>query len=104
MKDRYTYKIEWSNDSNEYFAKCLEFPSLSAYGKTQEEALKEIKFVVHETLEWMKEENEPIPEPFSIKKFKGKLTLRVPPDMHRLLAMKSAEQGVSVNQYIISKL
>lgn len=104
MKDKYTYKIEWSDDSNEFFARCLEFPSLSAYGKTQEEALKEIKFVVHETLKWMKEDNEPIPEPFGNRKYKGKLTLRVPPDMHKILAMKSAEQGVSINQYIISKL
>ncbi len=30
--------------------------------------------------------------------------LRVPADVHRNLVVKSAEQGVTVNQYILSRL
>lgn len=32
------------------------------------------------------------------------LTLRVPPEIHRKIAIKSAEEGVSINQYILSRL
>jgi len=52
----------------------------------------------------MREENEEIPEPFGLKKYKGNLTLRVPVEIHRKLAIKSAEEGVSINKYILSKI
>ncbi len=102
--DKYTYRVEWSGEDNAHISRCLEFPSLSAHGKTMESALKEIKVVVRETINWMQEENEKIPEPFGLKKYKGNLTLRVPTDVHRKLAIKSAEQGVSINQYILSRI
>ncbi len=102
--DKYTYHVEWSEEDKIHIARCLEFASLSAHGKTMEKALKEIKIVVAATIEWLEEENETIPEPFALKKYKGNLTLRVPPDVHRQLAIKSAEQGVSINQYILSRL
>ena len=52
----------------------------------------------------MKEDGEEFPEALSTKKYKGNLTLRVPSDVHRKLAVESAEQGVSINQLILSKL
>ncbi len=102
--DKYTYRVEWSEEDGTHISKCLEFPSLCAHGNTMEKALEEIRVVVQETIEWMEEENEKIPEPFGLKKYKGNLTLRVPSDVHRKLVIKSAEQGVSVNQYILSRI
>lgn len=32
------------------------------------------------------------------------ITLRVPPEVYRELAIKSAEEGVSINQFILSEL
>lgn len=102
--DKYTYRIEWSEEDNCHVARCLEFPSLSAHGKTADAALREIEFVVNESINWLKEERATIPEPFGMKKFKGNLTLRVPAEKHRELAIRSAEEGVSVNQFILSRL
>ncbi len=102
--EKYTYRVEWSEDDDAHIAQCLEFPSLAAHGNTAKRALTEIEKVVKETIAWMKEENEEIPEPFGIKKYKGNLTLRIPSEIHRKLAIKSAEEGVSVNQYILSKI
>jgi predicted HicB family RNase H-like nuclease len=102
--DKYTYRIEWSEEDQVFISRCLEFPGLAAHGDSTENALKEIKVVVKESINWLKEDNEPVPEPLGVKKFKGNLTLRVPPELHRELAIKSAEQGVSVNQYILSRL
>ena len=102
--EKYTYRIEWSEEDKVHIARCLEFPSLATHGNTAEEALHEIEKVVEETIKWMKEDKEQIPEPLGLKKFKGNLTLRVPPEIHRELAIKSAEEGVSINQFILSKL
>ena len=41
--DKYTYRIEWSEEDRAHVARCLEFPSLAAHGKTSEDALREIK-------------------------------------------------------------
>ena len=104
MVDKYTYRIEWSEEDQVYIARCLEFFGLAAHGDSPESALKEIKIVVNESIKWLQEEKKPLPEPFGLKRFKGNLTLRVPPEFHRELAIKSAEEGVSVNQYILSRL
>jgi len=102
--NKYTYRIEWSEEDQIYLARCLEFPGLSAHADANEKALQQIKYVVSEAIEWLREDKRDIPKPLGLKKYKGKLTLRVPPEVHRKLAVKSAEEGVSINQYIISKL
>ena len=102
--EKYTYRVEWSEEDQLHIGRCLEFPSLAAHGATAERALKEIEKVVGEVIVWMQEENEEIPEPFGLKKYKGNLTLRIPPEVHRNLSIRSAEERVSVNQYILSKI
>lgn len=102
--EKYTYRIEWSEEDHCHVARCLEFPSLSAHGDTPEEALREIEYVVAESVKWMKEEGEAVPEPLGLKKFRGHLTLRIPPEKHRDLAIRCAEEGVSLNRFILSRL
>ena len=102
--EKYTYRIEWSEDDRCHVARCLEFPSLAAHGETIEEALREIGFVVAESVKWMQEEGETVPKPLGLKKFKGHLTLRIPPEKHRELAIRCAEEGVSLNRFILSRL
>jgi len=102
--DKYTYRIEWSEVDQCHVARCLEFPSLAAHGDTTEEALREIGYVVAESIKWMQEEGEAAPEPLGLKKFKGLLTLRIPPEKHRDLAIRCAEEGISLNRFILSRL
>jgi predicted RNase H-like HicB family nuclease len=102
--DKYTYRIEWSEVDQCHVARCLEFPSLAAHGDTTEEALREIEYVVAESIKWMQEEGEAAPEPLGLKKFKGLLTLRIPPEKHRDLAIRCAEEGISLNRFILSRL
>lgn len=101
---KYSYRVEWSEEDGTHIATCLELPTLKAHGKTMELAMKAIKKVVSATLKWMKHDKEEIPEPFSTRQFKGNLTLRTSPEVHRRLAAHAAEQGVSINQYILSKV
>ena len=102
--DKYTFRIAWSEEDVCHIARCLEFPSLAAHGATIEDAFREIEHVVAQSIKWLLEDGEPVPEPLGLKKFRGNLTLRVPAEKHRELTMRSAEEGVSVNQFILSKL
>jgi len=102
--NKYTYRVQWSEEDQTHIARCLEFPSLSADGKTPEKALKEIKVVVKESVDWMIEDGEVLPQPFGLKEYSGKVVLRMPEQVHRSLAIEAAEQGTSLNQYALSKI
>jgi predicted HicB family RNase H-like nuclease len=102
--DKYTYRITWSEDDNEYVGLCTEFPSLSWLADTPEKALKGIRKLVADVLSDMSISGEPIPEPIASKHYSGKFMVRVPPDVHRKLAIQAAESGVSLNRIASSKL
>jgi predicted RNase H-like HicB family nuclease len=69
--DRYTYRVTWSEEDQEYVAMCAEFPSLSWLAETQEEALSGIRVLVKECLSDMEENGELAPEPMATKKLFG---------------------------------
>jgi len=48
--EKYTYRVEWSEEDNTHISCCLEFPSLKAHGESAAFALKEIEKVVKEVL------------------------------------------------------
>jgi predicted HicB family RNase H-like nuclease len=102
--DKYTYRVTWSEDDNEYVGLCAEFPSLSWLSPTPESALKGIRKLVDEIVTDMKSNNENIPEPIACRHFSGKFMVRVPPEIHRNLAIKAAESGISLNRVVSSKL
>ena len=102
--DRYTYRVIWSEDDQEYVGLCTEFPSLSWLGKTPESALKGIREVVEGVIKDMRRDGEEIPQPISSRRFSGKFMVRVPPEVHRNLAIQAAEAGVSLNRIAGSKL
>jgi predicted HicB family RNase H-like nuclease len=102
--DKYTYRVTWSEDDNEYVGLCAEFPSLSWLADTPENALKGVRNLVVDVLLDMGETDEPIPEPIASKHFSGKFMVRVPPEVHRKLAIQAAESGISLNRIASSKL
>jgi predicted HicB family RNase H-like nuclease len=102
--DRYTYRISWSEDDQEYVGLCVEFPSLSWLAKSPDEALQGIRKIVEDAVIDMQNNGETPPPPISGRSFSGKFMVRVPPDVHRALALKAAEQGVSLNRLVSAKL
>ena len=102
--DHYTYRVTWSEEDNEYIGLCAEFPSLSWLSKTPESALKGIRNIVAEIIKDMKKNGEEIPQPLSGKNYSGKFMVRVPPEVHRNLAIQAAESGVSINRLVSSRL
>ena len=102
--DRYTYRVTWSEDDKEYVGLCAEFPSLSWLSTTPEAALKGIRRIVAETIADMESNDEIVPEPIACRQYSGKFMVRVPPDVHRNLAIRAAESGISLNRVVSSKL
>ena len=102
--DRYTYRITWSEEDKEFVGLCIEFPSLSWVAESQETALKGIRQVVEETIKDMKDSGESPPLPLSSRKFSGKFLVRIPPEIHRKLAIEAEEEGISLNRLVSAKL
>jgi predicted HicB family RNase H-like nuclease len=52
----------------------------------------------------MQNQGEAVPEPIACRHYSGKFIVRVPPQVHRKLAIQAAESGVSLNRLASSKL
>lgn len=102
--DRYTYRVTWSEDDQEYVGLCVEFPSLSWLDKEPEPALKGIREIVNRVVKDMTHTGEEVPQPIASKKYSGKFMVRVPPEVHRNLAIQASEARVSLNRIVGAKL
>jgi len=103
-QDKYSYRVIWSEEDAEYVGLCAEFPSLSWLSRTPETALKGIRKLVVQTLTDLRNNGEAIPEPLATRHYSGKLTIQIPPEVHRQLALQAAEAGVSVSRWASVKL
>jgi predicted HicB family RNase H-like nuclease len=102
--DRYTYRVTWSEEDNEYVGLCVEFPSLSWLALGPEEALKGIRQAVAVVVADMEANGEPVPEPVAVRQYSGRFMVRIPPELHRRLAIEAAEAGISLNRLVSDKL
>ncbi|MDF5732520.1 MAG: toxin-antitoxin system HicB family antitoxin [Rhizonema sp. PD38] len=102
--DHYTYKITWSTEDQEFVGLCAEFPSLSYLHENRAAALEGIADLVKNVVADMEANDERIPEPIAEKNYSGKFQVRIPPELHRRLAIEAAEENVSLNRYVSLKL
>jgi len=102
--DRYTYRVTWSEEDEEYVGLCAEFPSLSWLTGSQDAALQGIRKVIAEAISDMQSSNEPIPQPLAVKRYSGKFQVRIPTHVHRNLAIQAAEADISLNRLVSAKL
>ena len=102
--DHFTYRVTWSPEDAEHVGLCVEFPALSWLAPTPEDALTGVRRVVAEVVADLEVSGEPIPEPLAEKHYSGEFRVRIPPELHRQLALMAAEQGVSLNRLASAKL
>ncbi len=99
--NRYTYRAEWSSEFGEYIGRCLELPWLSQRAPTLREAIAGVEQAVND---YLAEREGDIPRPLTDRKFSGRFIVRTSPMLHARLAVEAAEQNVSMNQWVVSKL
>ena len=102
--EHYTYRVTWSEEDLEFVALCAEFPSLSYLDESRLSALEGITNLVKDVVTDMEANGEPVPEPLASKSYSGKFQVRIPPELHRKLAIEAAENKVSLNRYVSNKL
>ena len=102
--EHYTYRVTWSAEDGEFVGLCAEFPSLSHLAETQAEAMEGILGLIKEVAADMLAQGELLPQPLAEHEFSGKFQIRIPPEIHRFIAIRAAEAGISLNRYVSAKL
>lgn len=101
---KYAIVVAYSEEDNGYIATVPELPDCSAFGDTEEEAMKEVKVAASLWLDAATKAGKPIPEPIVEKTFKARYPLRIPEDLRRRLELEAKRKGVSLNQLILQRI
>jgi len=101
---RYSINLIWSDEDNGYIATIPEFKNLSAFGETEEEAVREAKIALEGYVETAKKEGLQLPEAEQLSNYSGQIRLRMPRELHRNLALSAGREGVSLNTYMLHLL
>lgn len=101
---KYSINMAWSDEDESYVANIPEFPYLSAFGDTPEEAAEEAKLAAEGIIAVMLEDGEVLPEPQKLKTFSGQTRLRMPVSLHERLTLAAEREKVSFNTYVVCLL
>ncbi|HIJ59786.1 MAG TPA: type II toxin-antitoxin system HicB family antitoxin [Nitrospirae bacterium] len=100
----YTFNVFYSEEDDGYIATVSKLHGCSAYGKTEEEAIKEAKVAMELWLECANKEGRRIPKPQTQKEYSGRILARIHKSLHRQLIEKARAEHVSVNQLLVHLL
>ncbi len=101
---KYAIVVAFSDEDRGYIATVPELPGCSAYGDTEEEAIREVKVAASLWLSAARKAGRKVPEPIVEKKFKGRFPLRLPGDLRRRLELEAKRRGISLNELILQKI
>jgi predicted RNase H-like HicB family nuclease len=104
MAEHFTYRVSWSEEDGEHVGTCLEFPSLSHLAADPEAALSGVRALVADVVADMQAHGEPIPVPRADTRYSGRFLTRIPPELHRRLAMEADEEQISLNRLVNKRL
>jgi predicted HicB family RNase H-like nuclease len=96
----YHAQIEYDNDDQLFVGKVFGIVDALYFHGT---AVAELEDMFHQSIDnylQMCAESGKTPD----REFKGSFNVRISPELHRGIAMKAAQQGVSLNQYVLSAL
>lgn len=102
------YRVEIVPDKDEggFALHCPELPGCITSANTVEEGLRLLEDAKKCWFSACLEDGSPIPEPAKLEDFSGQFKLRLPRSLHKQLAQRSSDEGVSMNQlclYLLSK-
>jgi len=85
-------------------AEIEELPGCVTQGETLEEAFGAIEDARRGWIQVAHEGGQVIPLPRDVEEYSGKILIRIPKNLHRVLSRAAKQEGVSLNQYITSLL
>jgi antitoxin HicB len=98
----YQVVVQWSDEDACYVVTIPAWQNARTHGATIEEAVRNAHEVLGLLIESARRHHEPIPE--RERRFSGNLRLRLPVSLHGRLAREAEREGVSLNQWIVSRL
>lgn len=107
MDAKYEVNISWDDEADEFVATFPDFPYLSAFGKTWEEAVTDAHEVMGMALNSFAERGITPPAPQRRQMpatFSGQFRVRLPKSLHAELAAMAEDEGVSLNTVVVSLL
>lgn len=97
------YKIEINKDDDGDYIAIMPKLGCMADGATIDEAINELMEVAEDFIKLAKEDGKIIPMPEKYEEeinYSGKLTLRIPKSLHRMVTKQAEKEGCSINQLI----
>ena len=97
------YRIEVlkSKEGEGYTLRCPELRGCITCANTLEEGFEMIEDAKLSWFEACIEDKITIPEPYDLEDYSGQFKLRIPKSLHKILAEKSRQEGISMNQYCL---
>ena len=97
------YRIEVVKDKNNegYALRCPELRGCITCAETLEKGFDMIEDAKKEWFQACIEDDIPIPEPSNLEEYSGQFKLRLPKSLHKALAERSRQEGISMNQYCL---
>ena len=101
----YTIVVERDDDQGVYYvARILELDGLFMTGETPEQAVAELEAVKKEWIESFLELGNKMPKPLKSRKYSGQYRIRMEPSLHESLTMLAELEGISLNQFMVTRL
>jgi antitoxin HicB len=97
----YPIKLFYSEEDRGYIAEAPDLPGCSAFGETEEKAIREVRIAQELWIKAAKAENRKIPKPSPAHSYSGRILARTPKSLHRALIERAQEEGVSLNQLVV---
>lgn len=101
---KYGFRLLWSEEDQGFIATCPDFPGLSAFGETPNEALHEAQVALDLFVESLSVSDTTLPEPTQALVCSGQVRLRMPKNLHYSLVQNAENEGVSLNTWIVTLL
>ena len=96
------YARIFRQDEDGVSAEVLEFPGSYSAGADGPSAWASLEEAMGLWVESQLEQGQDIPEPLDAASYRGRISLRVLPSLHRRAALPAAAEGVSVNRWLSS--
>ncbi|MFC1600917.1 type II toxin-antitoxin system HicB family antitoxin [Candidatus Sumerlaeota bacterium] len=102
--DNYLKIVEWSDEDQCYVGSAPGLIIGGVHGKNEQKVFNELCEAVEEATQILRKEGRPLPAPTASKKYSGRITLRIPPQLHKALTVRALQAGESVNELIEHRL
>lgn len=94
--------LQWSDEDQCYVVTLPAWQNARTHGATPEEAVRHAHEVLSLLIDSARRHGEPIPA--AERRYSGNLRVRLPVSLHGRLAREAEREGVSLNQWIVSRL